>query len=137
MRTCAALRVALTMGGGGGGGGFSSVVLVHSARSKRDLALLDQIHATVASTAAGSVATSVHIAITNRDEGGDELDIPLLGFTESRGRVTEGGFLAGVWQGRRKGTCVVSGPQGMLDDVRRVALEELGFASDKCHVLEA
>ena len=121
---------------GAGGGGFSSVVLVHSARSKRDLALLDQIHATLASTAAGTTATSVHIAITNRDEGGDELDIPLPGVTESRGRVTEGGCLARVWQGR-KGTCVVSGPQGMLDDVRRVAVEELGFAVDKCHVLEA
>lgn len=86
---------------------------------------------------AGATPLVVHIAITNSGEDPDVEPNP-AGFplTQSLGRVTEGGLLRKLWQGRR-GMCVVSGPQTMLEDVRRVAIDEVGFAQDKCHLLEA
>ena len=137
-----ALRIALATKGtdsdeAEGRGGFSSVVLVHSARSKRDLALLDEIESALTSNA-GATPTSVHIAITSGERDGVEDDtIPArVPFTQSRGRVTEDGLLGRLWQGKR-GMCVVSGPEGMLQAVGRVALGEMGFARDQCHLLEA
>jgi ferredoxin-NADP reductase len=124
--------------GGLGGLRFSSVVLVHSARTVQDLALLNEIGAAIAAPGASRTPTSVHFAITGAGTPGQQPPLLLapFPFSLSHGRITQGGLLARVW-GARQGMCVVSGPQSMLDDVGQVAVRELGIPESMCHLLEA
>ena len=83
------------------------------------------------------VAARVHVAITGEGELG-RLKTPFA-VSLTPGRITLGGAegtLAQAWQGR-SGVCVVSGPQGMLDDVKRLAVDHLSIPVDLCHLLEA
>ena len=144
-----ALRIALGAGdesGAGELGGlrFSSVVLVHSARTAQDLSLLNEIGTALAAPGASGTPTSVHFAITSvgavtrdacRQKTSAIVRAPFP-FGLSHGRITYGGLLARVW-GARQGICVVSGPQSMLDDVGRVAVCELGIPESMCHLLKA
>ena len=119
--------------------GLHSVVLVHSARTVTDVCahMLDEIACCVAAAGGAGVTASVHVAITGEGELGT-LKAPFA-VSLTPGRITlggAGGTLAQAWQGR-SGVCVVSGPQGMLDDVKRLAVDHLNIPVDLCHLLEA
>ena len=151
-----AFKVAVHWAGGTGGGsqaasggrgdpsasgcaGLQSVVLVHSARTVADVCahMLDEMACVVAAAWGAGVAARVHVAITGEGELG-RLKTPFA-VSLTPGRITLGGAegtLAQAWQGR-SGVCVVSGPQGMLDDVKRLAVDHLSIPVDLCHLLEA
>jgi len=139
--------------GAGAGGAFSSIVLVHSSRTVRDVALFKDLAAALerfSGTSLKHCPTCVHFAFTgieNDHEEKTKLELSVVnGFawpnhwaplSVSHGRITANGALSRIW-GSRTGICIVSGPQKMLDDVKRVAEQELpGIPPHKLFLLDA